>query len=317
MTAKRRDTVGVVGGGRWGLALAAAARRAGRPTMLYTRREDPLAQKLEIEVTTDLRALAARTTLVLVAVPSEVVRDVARQLGDVIDGSHYVVHGIRGLSGEGLTLISDVLREETPARRVGALGGPAVADDLVAGNPGVVAVASRFPEVTHAVQGALGSAWVRVSALSDLTGLEWASALNGCLFVAVGFGRAIGASPALLAGLLTRGLHEASRIGAAAGADPTTFFSIAGVGDLMAALGEDSRPEVLFGRAIAEGATLDEARERAGLRIEAPTLLPRVVAFAKERRVEATVFQTMDAALKGTISREEIVHNLMVRSHGH
>lgn len=58
----------------------------------------------------------------------------ARGLGDAIDGSHYVVHGIRGLLHEGLTPISDVIRDETPCRRVGAIGGPGVARDLFEGN---------------------------------------------------------------------------------------------------------------------------------------------------------------------------------------
>lgn len=306
-------TVGVVGGGRWGVALSCAARRAGRDVMLWSRRRELDAETLGAESTDDFRALAKRCTLILVAVPSDVVRDVARQLGDVIDGSHYVVHGIRGLSGEGLTPISQVIREETPCRRVGALGGPGVAQDLIAGRPGVLAVASRFPEVTHAVRSALEGPHVRVSITPDITGLEWASALNGCLLVAAGFGRAMGVSPGVLAGLLTRGIHEASRIGQAAGGEPATSFSVAGIGDVMAALAGDERPEVLLGMALGEGATIEKARARAGLRVEAPTLVPRVVAFAKERRIDAPVFRTMAAAMAGTIQREEILATLMTR----
>ncbi len=305
--------VGVIGGGRWGVALACAARRAGRDAVLWSRRVEGAAESSGVEHTDDFRAVARRATLILVAVPSEVVRDVARQLGDVIDGSHYVVHGIRGLSGEGLTPISEVIREETPCRRVGALGGPGVAQDLIDGRPGVLAVASRYPEVTHAVRAALESPHLRVSITPDLTGLEWASALNGCLLVAVGFGRAMGVSPGVLAGLLTRAIHEASRIGQAAGAEASTFFSVAGIGDVMAALAGDERPEVLLGAALAEGASLEQARARARQRVEAPTLVPRVVAFAKERRIEARVFETMAAAMAGTIRRDEILATLMTR----
>lgn len=307
-------TVGVVGGGRWGVALACAARRAGREAVLWSRRVERVAEDQGVEHTDDFKHLAKRATLILVAVPSEVVRDVTRQLGDVIDGSHYVVHGIRGLSGEGLMPISEVIRTETPCRRVGALGGPGVAQDLVDGRPGVLVVASRYPEVTHAVRGALECNTLRVSITPDITGLEWASALNGCLLVAVGFGRAIGVSPGVLAGLLTRGIHEASRIAHAAGAEASTFFSLAGIGDVMAALAGDERPEVLLGAALAEGATLEQARARAGQRVEAPTLVPRVVSFAKERRIDAPVFRTMAAAMAGTIRRDEIFDALMSRA---
>ncbi len=304
--------VGVLGGGPWGVALACAARRAGRDVLLCTRKSDAAAGH-GLPTTGDVRALAKAATLIFVAVPSDVVREVARGLGDAIDGSHYVVHGIRGLSSEGLVPISEVIREETPCRRVGAIGGPGVARDLREGNLGVLAAASRFPEVTEAVRAALESPALRVSCTHDLAGLEWASALNGCLLAAVGYGRAIGASPAVLAGLLTRGIHESSRVGVAAGAEASTFFTIAGIGDVLAAMGGDDRPEVRLGEALGEGATPEQARARAGQRVEAPAVALQVLAFAKERRIEVPVFRTIAAAMAGTISREEVMKGLMTR----
>lgn len=307
------NTVGVVGGGRWGLALSCAAKRAGRDVVLYSRRGHVEADALSVEVTTDLGEVARRATLILVAVPSEVVRDVARQLGDHVDGSHLIAHGIRGLSGEGLTPISEVIRDETPCRRVGALGGPAIADDLIEGRPGVIAVASRYREVTRAVADALWSGSLRVSESDDLVGLEWASALSGGLFVAIGYARAIGVGPALLAGLLTRGVHEAAKIAAAAGADERTFFLLPGIGDVMAAMGNDDRPECRLGAALAEGKTLDEARAEARLRVEAPELIPRVVAFARSKRLDARVFTVMDAVLRGELDPSGVIERLMRR----
>jgi glycerol-3-phosphate dehydrogenase (NAD(P)+) len=305
--------VGVLGGGPWGVALACAARRAGRDVLLWTRRSEA-ATALDLPCTSDLRTLAKSATLIFVAVPSEVVREVARALGEAIDGSHYVVHGIRGFSTEGLKPISEVIREETPCRRVGALGGPGVAHDLREGNLGVLAVASRFPEVTEAVRAALESPTLRVSCTHDLTGLEWASALNGCLLAAVGYGRAIGVSPAVLAGVLTRGLREASQLGVAAGADVQTFFSVAGIGDVLAAMGGDDRPEVRLGFALGEGATPEQARARAGQRVEAPTVALQVLAYARERRIDVPVFRTIAAAMAGTLSREEVMRDLMARN---
>ncbi len=302
--------VGVLGGGRWGLALATAARRAGNPVLLCTRRGED--RPADIDVTSDVRTLARACTLIVVAAPSDVVRDVARSLGDAVDGSHLIVHGVRGLSGEGLVPVSAVLREETPARRVGALGGPVLAEDLLQGRPALLAVASRYDEVTAAVRAALGSETLRVYTTVDITGLEWASALNGCLCVALGYGRAVGVGPALLAGLLTRGLHQAARIGVAAGAEEKTFYGLAGCGDLMAAMIQDSRPEVRLGAALGGGASLDEARRAAGLRVEAPTLVPRIAAFVKERRIDAPIFSALDAVMAGRMTREDVLHELMI-----
>jgi len=196
---------------------------------------------------------------------------------------------------------------------VGALGGPALADDLIEGRPSVLAVASRYPEVTDAVRSALQGPLMRVSVSHDLVGLEWSSALNGALFVALGYARAIGVSPALLGGFLTRGLHEAARIAVAAGADERSLFGVAGVGDLLAAMSQYDRPECQLGAALAEGATLAEAQARSSLRVEAATLVPRVVAFAKEHRLDAAIFTAIEAVFSGRVTREAMLAGLMER----
>ena len=98
--------------------------------------------------------LADRARLIVLAVPSLVVRDVVRALGPYLDGHHFIVHGVRGLvrrpddgtgRAEQLETISDVVRDETPVRRIGALGGPALASDLLAAQPSVMVCGSRYP----------------------------------------------------------------------------------------------------------------------------------------------------------------------------
>jgi glycerol-3-phosphate dehydrogenase (NAD(P)+) len=81
----------------------------------------------------------------------------------------------------------------------------------------VIVVGSRYPEVAESVTATFGSPTLRVYPTSDLRGLEWASALVGCLTVAVGFAQATDTSPGLIAALISRAIGEASRIAAAAG----------------------------------------------------------------------------------------------------
>jgi glycerol-3-phosphate dehydrogenase (NAD(P)+) len=145
----------------------------------------------------------------------------------------------------------------------------------------------------------------------DLTGLEWASALVGTAMVALGYGRAAGVSPALLAGLMTRAMHEAARVGVAAGAEERTFFGLAGFGDLMAAMGQVERTEVAFGHALGAGKTIEQARAAVGLRVEAIDLVPRVVEFAHERGVSAPILEALDAIVAGRIDRDEVLRRLM------
>ena len=289
--------VAVVGGGAWGVALSVAAKRAGVDVTLYSRRNPPQATD-RLRVSTSFEGIGA-ARLVVLAVPSTVAREVLRALGDHLDGSHLLVHGIRGLSAEHFATVSDIAREETSARRLGALGGPVQASELLEGQPSAMVCGSHYPEVLSAVTTAFQHKALRVYGTPDLRGLEWASAMVGCLSVGVGFADQAGAGPGLLAALISRGVDEAARIAAAAGADERTMLGLGGYGDLLASIALENRPEVVLGRALAKGATMDDAVAQAKLRVEAITLIPRLVQFAKDSRQKAGTFDALEEMLRG------------------
>jgi len=288
--------IGVLGGGPWGVALAFAAARAGAEVTMHTRREPP--HNDAVGVTTDY-AVVAKASLLVVAVPSTVVREVLRALGDHLDGHHLLVHGIRGLSPDSLEAVSDIIREETPVRRCGALGGPVQATELVHGRPSAMVVGSRYPEVVVAVSEAFSSSSLRVHGTADIRGLEWASALVGCVAIGVGYAEQAGAGPGLLAALISTAVDECGKILVMAGAEERTMLGLGGYGDLLASIALEHRPEVVIGKALAKGKSLDEAVADAKLRVEAISLIPRVTAFAKEHRVKAPTFDILAEILHG------------------
>ncbi len=290
-----RPSVSIVGGGEWGVALGVAARRAGAEVTLHTRRKGAPAGIHATESFADV----AKSKLVIVAVPSNVVRASLRQLGDHLDGTHLLVHGIRGLESETLSTVSEIAREETPVRRLGALGGPVQAHELRHGRPSAMVIGSHYPEVTQAVTGALQHTALRVYATPDVKGLEWASALVGCVAVGVGFAEQAGAGPGLIAALISRGVDEAAKIATAAGAEEKTMYGLGGYGDLLASIALDDRPEVVLGKALARGKSLDDAVTEAKLRVEAITLIPKVAAFAKQAKVAAGAFDALASILGG------------------
>jgi glycerol-3-phosphate dehydrogenase (NAD(P)+) len=300
----------VVGAGTWGLALAAAAARAGSETYLYTRKADGLAIPAGVKLIHELADVGKKAKLIVLAVPSGVARDVARGLGDGTDGRHLVIHGVRGLSQDMLT-ISEVVRQETPVRRVGAIGGPALAEDLLAGKPSVLVCGSNFPEVNDAVTRGLGSDALRIYATNDLRGLEWASALIGGLVIGIGAAHELGTSPGLVAAVISRGVDECARVAAAAGGEERTLLGLAGYGDLLASVEQAQRPEVVLGRALARGKTVETAMKEAGMRIEAVELVPRVVAWAKEKKVDVPIFDALARAIFGKAKIAEIIRELM------
>jgi glycerol-3-phosphate dehydrogenase (NAD(P)+) len=306
-----RPSVAIVGGGAWGVALAAAASRTGGATMLLSRRARAQDLPAGVTLASSEAEVGERARLVVLAVPSGVAREVARSLGGHLGGGHFVVHGVRGLVGDSMETIADVVRDETPVRRLGALGGPALASELAAGLPGVMVCGSRYPEVNRAVREVFNSATLRLSTTSDLLGLEWASALVGCLAIAVGYARGAKLGPGLLAAVITRAVEEAARIAAAAGGEERTLLGLAGYGDLLASIAQTERPEVLLGEALAAGKTLEQALAGAGQRVEAVDLTARVVAWAARSGVDAPIFAALSHGILAGGSREALVAELM------
>ena len=319
----------VVGGGAWGLALAAAAARTGHTTLLLSRRARDGALPPGVTLARDDVEVARRARLIVLAVPSGVARDVARSLGAHLDGSHFVVHGVRGLVSHGargatppdgrewgrpeerLETISDVVRDETPARRLGALGGPVVASDLMAGRPSVMVCGSSYPEVNRALRSAFASPTLRLYETGDLRGLEWASALVGCLAIAVGYARGVGLSPGLLAAVITRAVEEAARIAAAAGGQERTVLGLAGYGDLLASIAQTDRPEVGIGEALAAGRPLREILGDAKQRVEAVDLAGRVVAWAEAAGLRAPILGALAHVILPGRASDTLVQELM------
>ena len=306
-----KRVVAVVGGGAWGLALAAAAARSGSETWLHSRRESSLGLPVGVRRISGFDEIGHRARLVVLAVPSAHAAEVARELGDHIDGRHLVVHGIRGLSGDAMSPVSDVIRHESPARRVGALGGPALAIDLIEGRPSVMVGGSSYPEVCAALSVAFTSPTLRLYTTPDLRGLEWASALVGGLAVGVGYAKGVGLGAGLIAAFISRGVQEAARIAVAAGGSDRTLFGLAGYGDLLASVEQQDRPEVVIGTALAKGKTLDQAIAEAKLRVEAVDLIPRVVRFAESRGVRAPIFRALAGDVLAGKPKEDIVRDLM------
>jgi glycerol-3-phosphate dehydrogenase (NAD(P)+) len=306
-----RPGVAVVGGGAWGIALAAAAARTGGTTLLLSRRAHDGALPAGVTLARSEAEVGERARLVVLAVPSGVAREVARALGDHLGGGHLVVHGVRGLVGDAMETIADVVRDETPVRRLGALGGPVLASELAAGLPGVMVCGSRYPEVNRAVREVFDSATLRLSTTSDLLGLEWASALVGCLAIAVGYARGARLGPGLLAAVITRAVEEAASIAAAAGGEERTLLGLAGYGDLLASITQTERPEVLLGEALAAGKTLEQALAGAGQRVEAVELTGRIVAWAARSGVEAPMLASLARRILGGGSPQGLVGDLM------
>ncbi|MBX3160741.1 MAG: NAD(P)-binding domain-containing protein [Deltaproteobacteria bacterium] len=324
MTA-RADTVGIVGAGQFGTALGSVLARAGRRVVLFSRdaavvgaiqetRSSPrlLGAPLgpALEATADLRRLAAECRFLVLAVTSTDVVARARELGDVLDGSHIVVHAIGGLvvpsGGPGESArgqrVSEVMAQGLPTLKLGVIAGPALPADLCENHYSSMVVASAFDEVVHEGRRLLNAPpGLRVYSSKDLIGVELASALAGAYTVALGLCDGLGMSAGPRAVLVTRAVAEASRFGVAAGAEARTFAGLAGLGNLLVRASGDRSADYLLGRRLADGAAADAART------EGARAAMTALELAKALRVRMPVLQGVAAVLAGKVDPRDAV----------
>ena len=174
--------------------------------------------------------------MIIVAVPSHSVREVARSAAPHLRGAPWVVHATKGFEPDTLKRISEVLAEEFPAYlsdRIAVLSGPSHAEEVARRSPTAVVVSSQSRETAEAVQSHLINSYFRVYTNPDLIGVEIGGALKNIIALGAGLSDGLGFGDNAKAALMTRGLAEIARLGMAMGARPITFAGLAGVGDLV------------------------------------------------------------------------------------
>ena len=241
--------VGILGGGRWGQALARLVLAAEHePVIAYRDKRPPHILKSS----RDAPEVARSCDLLLVAVSATELRQAIR-LARPGPGNRVVVAG-RGLEPATSRWLTDVVAEESDAIRLGALAGPAPVEEILNGGLCAGVVASPFAEVRALAVEALHSSRYRVYESSDLGTLQLAGAMVPVLATLIGMAMSLrGAGMGLHATVLSRGLEETCRLATALGGDPMTLMGLAGVGDLVAAQARPKHPNFEAGAALARG----------------------------------------------------------------
>ncbi len=251
MRGERKESVAVAGAGSWGTAFAA---------MLAGRHESVALWAHETEVCADLRdrrenraflpgivlppairpmndlaeAVSGRTVVVF-AVPSHHLREVAARAAAHLSPEACLVSLAKGVENGTLMRMTEVLAEVFPdhAPRVAALSGPTFAREVAEGKPTGATVAARDLSVARRLQHALSGPRFRLYADDDVTGVEIGGALKNVMAIAAGMADGLGFGHNARALLISRGLAEISRLGVRLGAHPQTFAGLAGMGDLV------------------------------------------------------------------------------------
>jgi len=290
----------VLGAGSWGTTLAMRLSGSGHEVRLWghdPQRTRALAQRREnatylpgfrvpdaLRVTERLEDALPGAETVLLAVPSHLVRGVLGAAKDAYPPAAPLVIAAKGIEAETLRLMSQVAGETVDLGddRIAILSGPSFAVEVAKGLPTAVVVASTSPALADALQAQISDDTLRLYTNEDPVGVQVAGALKNVMAIASGvlIGLDLGTNAA--ASLLTRGLAEMARLGAALGGRPATFAGLAGLGDLILTatgelsrnrrfgieLGRGRRPEeILAGMTmVAEGVRTAEAASRLAAR---------------------------------------------------
>jgi glycerol-3-phosphate dehydrogenase (NAD(P)+) len=186
-----------------------------------------------LRVTSDLAEALDGAEVVVMAAPSHGTRDIARAATPFVPDGAIVVSATKGLEQRTLFRVSEILEQEMPGAAVAVLSGPSFASELARELPTAVSVASRNPDVVAAVQAEFRAPYFRLYGTSDVIGVEIGGALKNVIAIAAGLVEGLGLGHNALAGLITRGLAEISRLACAAGAQRETLSGLTGLGDLV------------------------------------------------------------------------------------
>lgn len=222
----------------------------------------------EIFITADLNEACAGCDTVVLAVPSQYLRGVLRRMKAcrLPRGADYL-SVVKGIEAGSLKRMSEVITEELGRIRVAVLSGPTIAREVAFGIPTTAVIASSRKDVREELQALFMSESFRIYGNDDVTGVELGGSLKNVIAIACGISDGLGFGSNTKAALLSRGLAEMARLGAAMSAKTRTFSGISGLGDLVTTcISRDSRNRFV-GEQIGMGKKLADIRRRMGLMI--------------------------------------------------
>jgi glycerol-3-phosphate dehydrogenase (NAD(P)+) len=336
--------IGILGAGSWGTALAVHLAGPGGHGVCLWARNPELARRMaerrvnpdylqEVEIppgvepTADMDALAG-SEVVLLVVPSHGFREVLRQFlatpaiargsGSAAAGRPLaLVSATKGIETDTLARMGQVAAEETARAgrklRFAVLTGPSFALELARGVPTAVVIASDDAELATEIRETLSTPTLRLYSSSDVVGVELGGASKNVIAIAAGTVRGLGLGDNTLAALITRGLHEITRLGVACGGKSRTFAGLAGLGDLVltctGALSRNRRA----GMELAAGKKLDEITGGTPMVAEGVRNSVAIARLAALRGVEMPITEQMVEVMYQGKDPRRAVEELMTR----
>jgi len=323
--------IAVIGAGGWGTALAIVLHHNGHHVALWGR--DPLLMGLiderrinadylpgihlpePIALTSDLAETLVDVEMVVLAVPSHAMRDTCRKLQSAIGNrqSAIFISVAKGIEADTGLRMSEVIRAAVPGAKIATLSGPSLADEVARGIPTAVVAASEDPSTAALAQQTFFSERFRVYTSADLIGVELGGALKNIVALAAGLCDGLGLGDNSKAALITRGLVEIARLGAALGAQRDTFAGLSGLGDLVVTCTSRRSRNRSVGERLGKGEKIADILASMEMVAEGVRNAKSVHDLARKHNVRTPIVDEVHAIIYQDKSPKQAVKDLMTR----
>ena len=302
----------ILGGGRWGTALAKHLGLLGHNILIYDRNSQVVKLLQEgknpyiegdfiynVSATQDLEQAQAFSKYVIIALPVQVI-------GQVLSGidlkGKLVISASKGIEVSTLRRVSQIVRDLEEDVKVFCLSGPSFALEVMKGLPTAVVLAGEDLETMRLFRDSFSSERFRVYLSDDLVGVELGGALKNVIAIACGISDGLGFGNNARAALLTRGLAEMVRIGTKLGGKKETFYGLSGMGDLFLTASSELSRNRSFGFLVGKGTSVEEALKELGQTVEGVETVKAVVEIARKNQIYAPISH---AVYKVVVEKED------------
>lgn len=322
--------IAVLGAGSWGTALAIHLADSGHNVLLWGNNPAHMQLLSEqrcnqqylpdvqfpelLQITDDLEQALASPAWILIAIPSHAYRPFLQKNGRLFKEHVGIAWASKGLEHGTGKLIHQVIAEELPhCKKTAVMSGPTFAGEVARNLPTSITVASQSESFSRQLSDDLHSGRFRVYLSDDLIGVELGGSLKNVLAIAAGAADGLGFGANTRAALITRGLAEMMRLGEAMGGRRETFMGLSGMGDLILTCTDDQSRNRRTGLLLAQGKTVEQAREEIGQAVEGINTAKEVVNLARQFNVEVPISEQVYRVLYEDCPIDEAVRTLLSR----
>lgn len=324
-------SVGVLGGGSWGTTVAHLAAH-NAPTLLWCRDRE-VAEGItqthrnhryladydlhrDLRATSDLESTVSQADVLVMGVPSQVFREVLVEVVPHIRPWVPILSLTKGLERGTKLRMSQVIEQEAPGHSAGALTGPNLAKEILAGSAALAVLAMTDTDVARRLQKVFATPTFGVYLNDDIVGCEIGGALKNVVALASGMADGLGTGDNARAAIITRGLAELTRLGVAMGGRPETLAGLAGMGDLLATCISPQSRNRHFGEQLGKGRTVEEIAAEMNQVAEGVKSAPVVMELAAEYDVPMPLAEQVARVVSGEATAVEAYEELLGRQRG-